>query len=56
MVQGVWRGMCVRTEGKKTSEDSGAGTHGRRWLPALGPCGDEGTAARNLTVELNVKI
>ena len=48
--------MCVRTEGKKAREESGEEHTGRRWLPARGPRGDEGTAARNLRVELNVKI
>ena len=46
----------MRTEGKKTREDSWEEHTGRRWLPALRPCGDEGTAARYLRVELNVKI
>lgn len=46
----------MRTEGKKTREDSWEEHTGRWWLLALGLCGDEGTAARNLRVELNVKI
>lgn len=47
--------MCGRTEGKKTREDF-LGHTGRWWLAGSGLCGDEGTAARNLRVELNVKI